>query len=273
MHWVRNLALGLFVVVGAVAFATAQQQSGRSPRASATRVAQAGRASRNAPGQLGVQISLDESGAVRVDGFSPRSSAEQAGIRAGDRIVAAEGRAVQSVAQLVDVVRPRSAGTEVKVRLRRTVVLQLDERQRTRDGRLALGLVLGGEDGGLQVSAAPAGYAGAAAGMEAGDRILELDGRVLANQGQLVEYMRKFDAGRSVRVTFERDLRVRLGAADALGADVEPAAPSARRATAQAPRAKVESGRDVAGEVAALRRELAALRAELAELRQLLADD
>ncbi|MBL8804645.1 MAG: PDZ domain-containing protein [Planctomycetes bacterium] len=274
MSWVRHFTVGLFVICAMLPLASAQERQGRPPRAD-SRESRTAPAAPNAPGQLGVEVSIDEVGRVRVEGFAPGSPAERVGMRTGDRVVAVEGRAVDSVERVVELVRARPAGSEIKLRLRRTVVLRLDDRQRTEDGRLALGLVLGGEDGGLEVSSAPAGYAAAAAGLAAGDRVVELDGVDLANQGQLVERMRRLGAARSVRLSFERDVRVRLGAADAQDAPApEPEARGARRRGAVAPLpAREPAMRDVAGEVAALRRELAALRAELAELRKLLGDE
>jgi predicted metalloprotease with PDZ domain len=275
MNWVRHLTVALFVAGVGLAPALAQQPRGRAAQSHARPAApQAAREPLNTPGQLGVQVATETSGLVRVEGFLAGSPAEGAGMRAGDRIVAVEGRAVNGVDQLVELVRARPAGREIKLRLRRTVALRLDDTQRTEDGRLALGLVLAGEDGGLQVSSAPPGYAAAAAGMASGDRLVELDGVELANQGQLVERMRSIGAARTIRVSFERDLRVRLGPADGVEASPPAAAPNARsRGARTPPPPRAQSTREVADEVAALRRELAALRAELAELRKLLAED
>jgi len=275
MNWVRHLTVALFVAGVGLAPALAQQPLGRAAQSQARPAApQAAREALNTPGQLGVQVATETSGLVRVEGFLSGSPAEGAGMRAGDRIVAVEGRAVNGVDQLVELVRARPAGREIKLRLRRTVALRLDDAQRTEDGRLALGLVLAREDGGLLVSSAPAGYAAAAAGVAAGDRIVELDGVELANQGQLVERMRTIGAARTLRVSFERDLRVRLGPADGVEAPPPAGAPNARsRGARTPPPARAQSTREVADEVAALRRELAALRAELAELRKLLAED
>lgn len=274
MSWVRHVTLGLIVLGAVLPLASAQERRGRPPQVDSRGAVRAAPEAPNSPGQLGVEVSIDEGGRVRVEGFAPGSPAERVGMRTGDRIVAVEGRAVDSVERVVELVRARPAGSEIKLRLRRTLVLRLDDRQRTEDGRLALGLVLGGADGGLEVSSAPAGYAAAAAGVAAGDRVVELDGVDLANQGQLVERMRKLGAARSVRLSVERDVRVRLGAADAQDAAPESEARGARRRGAAAfPPARESAARDVAGEMAELRRELAALRAELAELRRLLADE
>lgn len=271
MHWARHLVVGWLLVGVTVPLASAQRQPERAPRVDERGGVR--RAAPGAPGQLGVQVASEQGGPVRVDGFAAGSPAERAGMRPGDRIVAVEGLPVGSVDRLVDLVRSRTAGTELKLRLRRTVELRLDERQRTDDGRLALGLVLGGEERGLQVSSAPPGYAGAAAGIVAGDRVVELDGVALSNQGQLVEHMRKLGAARVVRVTFERDLRVRLGSADVRVAELDPGERGVRQRRGAAVLERPDARQDIAAEVAALRRELAALRAELAELRKVLADD
>lgn len=274
MNWVRHLAVGLLVAGSGLAPAFAQQPRGRAPRTDSRSAPQAAPEAINTPGQLGVQISAEEGGRVRVEGFLAGSAAERGGMRAGDRIVAVEGRAVNGVDQLVELVRARPAGREIKLRVRRTVALRLDDAQRTEDGRLALGLVLAGEDGGLQVSSAPPGYAAAAAGIAAGDRLVELDGVELANQGQLVERMRTVGAARTIRVSFERDLRVRLGPAEGFDSAPLAGAPNARSRSARTlPPARAQAAQEVAEEVAALRRELAALRAELAELRRLLSEE
>jgi S1-C subfamily serine protease len=77
------------------------------------------------PGLAGASLADAANGGVQVKSIEPRSAAEQAKLRAGDRIEAANNKSVANLAELRDVAKRGSAGTLVLTIRRGNAVLLL----------------------------------------------------------------------------------------------------------------------------------------------------
>lgn len=212
------------------------------------------------PGRLGVEIAAQDGGAVRLVSVPPDSPAFAGGLRAGDVVLAFEGQALGGAESLVSAVRGRSASTEVQLRIRRTLTLELDPSKRTADGRLALGAYLTEDPDQLVVGRLADAHPAALGGMLARDSIVAVDGVDVRREADLAARMRSIDSPRRIEVVVERDVRVRLGAA----APQDGAEPEAR-GIAPAP---LVQQRELLQQIERLRREIGELRLEVQRLRE-----
>lgn len=241
-----------------------RQSEPRVPRQSERRAAASElprAAAQASPGRLGVEIDVADEGAVRLVAVPSDSPASAGGLRAGDVVLAFEGQVLDGPESLVAAVRGRSASSQVQLRIRRTIALELDSQKRTADGRIALGAYLTDDPERLVVARLAEGHPAASGGMLAGDSIVAIDGDEVRREADLAARMRSIDAARRVEVTLERDVKVRLGAA------TQPAAPELARPRAT-PQASVAEQRELLRQLEALRREIDVLREELQGLRE-----
>jgi regulator of sigma E protease len=131
-------------------------------------------------------------GQVRLD-----SPAAAAGIKSDDEIVRVGNYPVADTEELqIDLLRAVSSNAAIPIVVRRagadvplTIQLTSDSRELTEPGRLlpGLGLDLSTWRSDALVQLAPAGSAGARAGLRAGDKIVSVDGRRLANMSQFID--------------------------------------------------------------------------------------
>jgi len=77
------------------------------------------------PGLAGAALADAANGGVQVKSIEPRSAAEQAKLRAGDRIEAANNKAVANLAELRDIAKHGGTGTLVLTIRRGNAVLLL----------------------------------------------------------------------------------------------------------------------------------------------------
>jgi hypothetical protein len=71
------------------------------------------------PGWLGVYLAEDDSGRIMVSEVVASSPAQKAGLKAGDVILAIDGKSATSVEAFIDVIKTREAGSKVKLTLGR----------------------------------------------------------------------------------------------------------------------------------------------------------
>jgi regulator of sigma E protease len=166
----------------------------------------------------GTQIVKPLVGQVRLD-----SPAAVAGLERGDEIVRVGDRAVDDIEALqIALIRQFSDDGVIPLTVRRNgaeraVTLRVpgDRRALTEPGRLlpGLGFDLATWNATIQIQSVPADSAGARAGLRAGDRILSVDGRPVANMSEFVATVR--DApGRDISIEVERSgARLRIVAA------------------------------------------------------------
>jgi predicted metalloprotease with PDZ domain len=251
-------------------------------------------------GWLGVSLSIEEGteaplGVSEVGGGSP---AERGGLRPGDRLIALDGRALESYESLIERLREHGPGREVELTVRRALALELDERGRGENGGPRLGVHLSQQedgDGGARwvVSRVEQGWPAARAGVQAGDRIVALAGDSPDDFDELQSLLAGVGAGEELELTLERDLRLRLGERPGESAtpvpsrrfealpdgegrrlrlqpgEVRPRQPAEPRGdTADLERQLREEINGLNQELRALREELRTLRRELAGLRE-----
>jgi regulator of sigma E protease len=169
-------------------------------------------------GMVGTQIVKSVVGQVRLD-----SPAAVAGLRRGDEIVRVGERDVEDVEGLqialirqfsddgVIALRVRRGGSEMPVTLRVTE----DRRALTEPGRLlpGLGFDLSTWTADALIQDAPQGSAGARAGLQAGDRLLSVDGQPVVNMTDF-QSMVSGAPGREISIEVERGgARLRMVAA------------------------------------------------------------
>lgn len=166
-------------------------------------------------------LSLEESReggtGARVRAVRNGSNAAAAGLRRGDVIVGAGGRAVNGPRRFEGVIGTYPSGAEVEVVVERgnakeTLVVTLEPRDRQaaqatgerRGGYLGVRLS-SPEGGGAEVEEVVAGAPGAQAGLQSGDLIKEFDGTKVKNVQHLIELLTKSKVGQRVRLSLLRN--------------------------------------------------------------------
>lgn len=150
---------------------------------------------------LGIEV-VPSRGTVRglqVVRISEHSKADEAGLQLGDVIVAVEGTATRSIAEVAQLLQTRNSGDRVRaeiVRGRSNQVVMLPlmaNRVATAkpattspvnsEGLKELGIEIGPSEGdrGVMVTDVAINTPAAVAGLQAGDRIVSLDGRLLTS--------------------------------------------------------------------------------------------
>jgi regulator of sigma E protease len=157
-------------------------------------------------------------GQVRLD-----SPAAAAGLQRGDEIVRVGNRAVEDTEELqIALIRQFTDDGVIPLRVRRdgaehplTLRVDSDRRAMTEPGKLlpGLGFDLATWNANTLVHDAPAGSAGARAGLKAGDRLLAVDGQPIANRMEFIDLV-SGAPGRDISIEVERSgQRLRMVAA------------------------------------------------------------
>jgi len=201
-------------------------------------------------GVLGVMIApLDDATAERADvkagavvqGTTPGSVAEKAGLEEGDVITRADGKRIESPQQLAEYIGDRRPGDRVRIewsrdgrRMSEDVILgryegsRIEAVEREAEGREEkeappekdepqegfLGIMISpltddirefaGTDRGVLINSLTDESPAAKAGLQAGDVITHVDDREVGEPGDLVEAMRERKAGDRVHVVYFR---------------------------------------------------------------------
>jgi regulator of sigma E protease len=157
---------------------------------------------------VGTEIVKPIVGQVRLD-----SPAAAAGLQRGDQILRVGDRRVEDTEELqLALIRQFSDNGVIPLRVRRdggerslTLRVDADRREMTEPGKLlpGLGFDLSTWNAATVVHEAPAGSAGARSGLQAGDRLLAVDGQPVANSAEFVA-MVSGAPGRDISIEVER---------------------------------------------------------------------
>jgi membrane-associated protease RseP (regulator of RpoE activity) len=165
------------------------------------------------PGRLGVVLGAAEHG-VGIQALMPGSPAANAGLRAGDRIVVVDGQQTLDFESVVNAVRARGALRMLSVVVERDLDVEFQNAQtESGESRPRLGVLLEPDARELRVAEVEAGTPAERAGVEAGDRLLSLDGVPTPNAQALREKMASLPIGSHARLTVAREFRARLAEA------------------------------------------------------------
>jgi len=143
----------------------------------------------------------------------PRSPADKAGLRTGDRIASIDGRAIEHAAQVREAIRRRYAGDKLRLDVVRdgrplTVDVQLVDRlvpfQQPLLGVLPLRVAALTAEPGVGVRWVYPESPAAKAGLRPGDHLLALAGKPIADRESLVEQLANFEPGSEVQLEFRR---------------------------------------------------------------------
>ena len=167
---------------------------------------------------VGTEIVKPVVGQVRLD-----SPAAVAGLQRGDEIVRVGDRNVEDTEELqIALIRQFTDDGVIPLRVRRdggeralTLRVNADRRAMTEPGKLlpGLGFDLATWNANTLVHDAPAGSAGARAGLKAGDRLLAVDGQPIANRMEFIDLV-SGAPGRDISIEVERGgQRLRMVAA------------------------------------------------------------
>jgi regulator of sigma E protease len=167
---------------------------------------------------VGTEIVKPVVGQVRLD-----SPAAAAGLQRGDEIVRVGDRNVEDTEELqIALIRQFTDDGVIPLRVRRdggeralTLRVNADRRAMTEPGKLlpGLGFDLATWNANTLVHDAPAGSAGARAGLKAGDRLLAVDGQTIANRMEFIDLVNGAP-GRDISIEVERGgQRLRIVAA------------------------------------------------------------
>src|SRR5580700_2740039 len=167
---------------------------------------------------VGTEMVKPVVGQVRLD-----SPAAAAGLQRGDQIVRVGERSVGDTEELqIALIRQFSDDGVIPLRVRRdggerSLVLRVgdDRRAMTEPGKLlpGLGFDLATWNANTLVHEVPSGSAGARAGLQAGDRLLAVDGQPVANRMEFIALV-SAAPGRDISIEVEREAkRLRIVAA------------------------------------------------------------
>ena len=175
------------------------------------------------PGLLGISLTPGSvySTPPTITGCQPRSPADLAGLKAGDRIVEVAGRTIVNQADLKHALGPLYAGDPVpmvilrgeqRIPLTPTLTDQLLPYQRP-----LLGILPQQNTNEVRVRALIAESGADRAGLQIGDRILQFQGQAVANAAGLRQSVSDQELGAKVKLSLERgpmtvEVEVELGA-------------------------------------------------------------
>jgi S1-C subfamily serine protease len=158
---------------------------------------------------LGVTLSDDANGAVKVAGVMPNSPAAEAGIRPADRILAINEEPVATSSDVIYLVGSMPPGRKVTIRidrgglqgaLRATLLSRREVNQRA-----ALGVTLSrGTAGSVRVLAVVPNSPAAKAGVKMGDRITAVNDEPVAGYKDVIRLLGDDQPGDRVRLKVDR---------------------------------------------------------------------
>jgi S1-C subfamily serine protease len=158
---------------------------------------------------LGVTLSDDANGAVKVAGVMPNSPAAEAGIRPADRILAINEEPVATSSDVIYLVSSMPPGRKVTIRidrgglqgaLRATLLSRREVNQRA-----ALGVTLSrGTAGSVRVLAVVPNSPAAKAGIKMGDRITAVNDEPVAGYKDVIRLLGDDQPGDRVRLKVDR---------------------------------------------------------------------
>lgn len=178
---------------------------------------------------LGLLAGPDKRGRFVVEDVEMDSPAAKAGVKAGDLLTRAGGQAVKSAADLRDMLKSRSPGESLALKVERgsktldlTVTLGAASRPlQVSAQRTTLGVRL--EDpkqgGGAEVVSIIVGSPAHKAGIQPGDHLAKLDGDPITSPGYVRERLDEKQPGQTVKLVLRRDgkemeMEATLGIAD-----------------------------------------------------------
>ena len=180
-------------------------------RASGEIDSEASRSTSQAGGTAALGVTLKEvaGGGVAVSGVMPNSPAADAGVRAGDLILAIDDQPVDSSRDVIYWVSSQRPGKKISLRVNRgglqgslhAVLLS----RREVDNRAALGVTLSrGTHGSVRILAVAPSSPAAKAGIRMGDRITAVDGEAVESYLDVIRMIGKKRPGDQVRLNVDR---------------------------------------------------------------------
>ncbi len=166
------------------------------------------------PGIMGISLSTERlhSSPAVITACMPNSPAYKAGLRPGDRILEVDGRPIERQVQLLNEVHRRYAGDVLKLVAQRgeeriecqvELVREIAPYQRPFLGILPR-RVARGTASGVTIRYVYADGPAARAGLQAGDRLVLLEGKPLADADDLTLQLSSFEVGSRVHLSVER---------------------------------------------------------------------
>ena len=186
---------------------------------------------------MGVQLDRESDDGVKVVGLSEVSPAREAGIQVGDIIRRVGKKKITKYEDMVAQLEKLKVGQKVKIGLERgdenlDVEVKLgrlgklwqfdqapgEEEEEPVEARPSLGVQLERDADGAQVFEVVPGSAAAEAGIEAGDIVLEIDGKPVATASEMAENIGGRKPGDEVKLLVRRgdeqkEIKVKLGRA------------------------------------------------------------
>lgn len=191
-----------------------------------------------ADGWLGVTVAQEEGGQISIDEVSAGGPAAQGGLKAGDVLKKCNGKELKSIDELVGMLGASEAGDHMTLVVRRgeqdlTLRVRLGERPDSGEEEIAEEEIMeeeiaepqeelriervgqpGGafmgvrleetEDGHASIQSVVPDSPAARIGISAGEVIVEIDGKAIANPGEVVETIRSKKPGDRVKVRTSR---------------------------------------------------------------------
>ncbi len=147
---------------------------------------------------------------VAVTRVDPGSPGETAGFRPGDQIVSIEGKAVWNGRRYQGLLASYPAGTRVAVKIDRDgaakdVEAFVDPSESTKGWLGMQGETAPGPAGGVKINVVERGGPAERAGLQVGDVILKLDGKVLKEHTELAGASVEWKAGQVLQIHIVRD--------------------------------------------------------------------
>jgi len=223
-----------------------------------------------------IGISLTDENGLEVSAVHEGSPAQRAGLRVGDRVLAADGNELGSFDELLDELAGRRPGSHLGLLVSREITVQLDP-ELQKDGRRLLGVFIDQADAGVGVTEAQPDQPALRAGIVSCDVITSVDGIRVHSKEELIDRMGEIGEADSVELGITREVGLELAARPGAELPPEPVPPPRiRRRMEEPPSAPFgvpsaslrEELRELAADLRELRAEIAELRKELDQLRR-----
>lgn len=180
-----------------------------------------------APGYLGVYLTDEarsDKGAL-IEDVAPRSPAARAGLRRGDRITSINGKAIANSAALIPHLTASQPGQVLNLRAsrrgwERSFTVRLGDRSAVKEKKYTkpkqpavkpakergfLGIYLEQNDGGdAIIESVMKGSAAQQGGLQEGDRITSVGGRIVTDPSAVITYLGQYGPGAKVKLGVKR---------------------------------------------------------------------